>query len=115
MSIGQVPLLLSVGNTIKEVWNNMEGGDRDKIDAVIRKLAGSFMSDPEFANAKQFLVEGSDPLPMRLLGVFADRGVRARIRRTAQAMSNPKARTQTCCVKCRQCGSIQDIELPLGS
>lgn len=108
MEVTDIAALVSVGKDAKAIWDSITGSDKKRLDGVVRKLGEIFIKDPALERQKEFLVKGTDELPMRLAGLILDKELRKKVRSRMSAGPSDGLGV----VKCRQCGALQDIELP---
>lgn len=107
MEVTDIAALVGIAKDVKGIWDRINGNDQEKLDAVVRKLGEVLIKDPTLEKQKQFLVKGTDKLPMRLAGLALDKELRKRVsRHTTSKVSDGLA-----VVKCRQCGALQELEL----
>lgn len=108
----QIAALVGIAKDLKDVWDKTHASDQMKMDAVVRSMANVLLQAPELSSQRQFIVEGTDVLPMRLAGLFLDPKIRelagSALSRFRNGSSEPK-RGEFLVVKCRQCGSVQDL------
>lgn len=108
MELADVAALVSIGKDLKSIWDNVAGDDRKKLDSVVRKLGETLIKDPALERQKQFLVSGTDELPIRLAGLVLDKQLRKKI---AMRVSDHRVKSDdVAVVKCRQCGALQDLD-----
>lgn len=105
MEITDMSAYMSMFKDVKRIWDKMAGSDKDKIDQVARSLADKLVTDERLARQKDFFVKGTDPLPMRLVGLYADKEVRARIQALREA-NKPPSMPETIAVKCPFCEQV---------
>lgn len=108
MEVTDIAALLGIAKDVKSVWDKINGNDQEKLDAVVRKLGEVLIKDPALKKQKDFLVKGTDKLPMRLAGLALDKELRQKM---SKRLIPSNTEDGLAVVKCRQCGALQEIEL----
>lgn len=107
MDVQQLAAYASIFKDAKSIWTSISGDDKAKVDAIVRRAADVLMISPALQAQKEFLVNGTDELPLRLAGCFLHKNVQDRLARLTEEDSFDADVTHI--VKCRQCGALQDI------
>lgn len=65
-----LPAILSLAREAKELWNSLEGSDRDRIDGIVRQALTLLPTPAGLVQVKGYLTHGKDPLPVRIAGAL---------------------------------------------
>lgn len=66
--ISQIVPFLTLAREARAIWEDMEGGDRDKVDALVRKAVSMAPLPEPLEVVRSYLRDSAEPLPVRLMG-----------------------------------------------
>lgn len=118
MDVTRISAYSSLAKDLKALWDGLSGEDRDKVDAICKRLVQAFVPEGTLDRQRHFFLTSNDVLPMKLVGLFLDKEVRETVKSKIKGMSHSGEVQfegdvlQGVIVKCRQCGSLQQLDDP---
>lgn len=76
-SLSNLPMLLSLSKEARAIWDSLDGTDRERLDALVRKAVNVLPTPAKLAQVKGYLANGNDPLPVRIAGTLFHPEVRS--------------------------------------
>lgn len=64
----QILPYLSIVREARAIWEDMDGSDRDRVDALVRKAAAVVPLPAPMEVVRTYLRDSKEPLPVRLMG-----------------------------------------------
>lgn len=107
MDLKNIPQLLSLGQKLLSVWDQIPATAQDRLDTVVREGVKILPLSEDWDEVRGMLASGGGPLPARLIGAFMNPRFQQYLVE-AREIGNPEV--QTGVVKCRECGFMQEIE-----
>lgn len=107
-----LPHLFSLGRKITKAWDGIPADKQVEYDQLFRETVKILPLPDDFAKVKAQLVDGEGTLPERVIMVAMDPSVRGLITGARDMGTAERIEPDVAVVKCRNCGFLQDLEVP---
>lgn len=115
MDVTRVAAYSSIIKDLSGLWSGLQGDDKARLDAVLKKVVKTFVPTEGLERQKRFFLESTDVLPMKIAALVMDPEVRKFVS-SRVAIKEPQPDAELSdedmlpMVKCRHCGSIQILD-----